>query len=210
MDMEHANRLPLFKVPRNIKRKGAYTMKVGEDNTFRPMSPEMGVDKQLFELPEYPTQGRRFTDVLRHFSAGFRPEEDPTKVKPQDVFEDAPLYSSFTKDNVFPQVADTSQSGALGTSSRLSRSGRRSKSAMGMAPIESPPALPSSAAIEALANTGQRQSFRLSERGAAASPVGGYSETYIRAPSVELSRSAGARSPGGVRAGGLQLMLGGQ
>jgi hypothetical protein len=208
--MEHANRLPLFKVPRNVKRSGVYTMKVGEDTAFRPKSPELGIDKQLFELPEYPTQGRRFTDVLRHFSAGFRPEEDETKLKPQDVFEDAPLYSSFTKDNVFPQVADTSQPNLLGRSSRLSRSGRRSKSAMGMAPIENPPTLPSSDAIESRASAGQQQSFRLSERGAAASPVGGYSETYIRAPSVDLSHSVGMRSPGGVRAGGLQLMLGGQ
>ena len=207
--MEHANRLPLFKVPRNIKRRGVYTMKVGEDSAFRPKSPEMGMDKQLFELPEYPTQGRRFTDVLRHFSAGFRPEEDETKLKPQDVFEDAPLYSSFTKDNVFPQVATTGEPSLLGRSSRLSRSGRRSKSAMGMAPIENPPALPSSDEIESRASAGQRQSFQLSESGAAASPVGGYSETYIRAPSVDLSHSMGTRSPGGVRAGGLQLMLGG-
>jgi|EP01046_Picozoa_sp_COSAG06_P031662 hypothetical protein len=209
MDLDHANRLPLFKVPRNIKRNGVYTMKVGEDSAFRPKSPEIGMDKQLFELPEYPSQGRRFTDVLRHFSKGFRPEEDETKPKPQDVFEDAPLYSSFTKDNVFPKMADTSQPGALGAS-RLSRSSRRSKSAMDMAPIENPPALPSSDVIESRGSAGQQQSFRLSDRGAAASPVGGYSETYIRAPSVELSRSTGARSPGGVRAGGLQLMLGGQ
>lgn len=210
MDLEHANRLPLFQVPRNIKRSGVYTMKVGEDSKFRPKSPELGMDKQLFELPEYPTQGRRFTDVLRHFSVGFRPEEDEKKLKPHDVFEDAPLYSSFTKDNVFPKVADTSQPGALGSSMRLSRSGRRSKSAMDMAPIENPPTLPLSDAIESRASTVQRQSFGLSERGAAASPIGVYSETYIRAPSVELSRTAGARSPGGVRAGGLQLMLGGQ
>ena len=221
MNMDHANRLPLYKVPRNIKRSGMYTMKVGEDHAFRAHEAPSGMDKQLFELPEYPSQGRRFTDVLRHFSAGFRPEDDNTKPQPQDVFEDAPLYSSFTKDNVFPKMDDTA-AGALGVS-KMARSGRRSKSAMEMAPISNAPTLPSSDAIESRASRGgggggsmggsggNNASFQLSERGAAASPVGGYSSTYIRAPSVGLSQTkSGGRSPGGVRAGGLQMMLSGQ
>ena len=195
MNMDHANRLPLYKVPRNVKRAGMYTMKVGEDNPFRAQEAPSGMDKQLFELPEYPSQGRRFTDVLRHFSAGFRPEDDETKLKPHDVFEDAPLYSSFTKDNVFPKMDDTAAAALGASASKMARSGRRSKSAMEMAPIENAPTLPSSDVIESRASRvgggtggssgGNNASFQLSERGAAASPVGGYSSTYIRAPSVD-------------------------
>lgn len=218
MGMEHANRLPLFKVPRNVKRAGAYTMKVGEDNPFRPKSPSHGVDKQLFELPEYPSQGRRFTDVLRHFSAGFRPEDEPSKPKPQDVFEEAPLYSSFTKDNVFPKL-DDSQS-ALDLSRSKSRS-RRSKSAEPIAEgtegmessIGSMPsqAMGSNASRGSGGGGGTRQSFELSSSGALP-PAGGYTEKYLRAPSAELLSSGGAQSTSlsstaGVRAGAFQMML---
>ena len=172
----------------------------------------------LFELPEYPSQGRRFTDVLRHFSAGFRPEDEPSKPKPQDVFEEAPLYSSFTKDNVFPKL-DDSQS-ALDLSRSKSRS-RRSKSAEPIAEgtegmessIGSMPsqAMGSNASRGSGGGGGTRQSFELSSSGALP-PAGGYTEKYLRAPSAELLSSGGAQSTSlsstaGVRAGAFQMML---
>lgn len=113
---ETADRLPRFEVPAVVKRSKRYTMKVGEGHPFVPkdMKSSSGGDKHaVFEWPEYPSQGRRFTDVARHFQKSIYAEEE-SQVDMNKTIEsrmasgavdpdDKPLYSSFTKDKMMPR-----------------------------------------------------------------------------------------------------------
>ena len=54
-----------------LKLSGAQLwLHLSQGMEFVPKEIEKGTHKTLFEWPEYPNQGRRFTDVVRHFEAG--------------------------------------------------------------------------------------------------------------------------------------------
>jgi hypothetical protein len=231
MDRSATQRLPLFKVPKYVKRNGCYVDKVGENTDFRPKSPPKGSTKQVYEWPDYPTQGRRFTDVQRHFAANIYADADREEHLHETMNsrrlsgavdpEERPLYSSFTKDKQMPvHFAQPMEHLNLGgpaspPRSRLSSLGGSSRTRNSMGEGSNPdrrPAsttqLPSEAAIMQRHGTPDGAASRSGATGGGRSGSAmEFRGTYLRTPTLgrgppSSNNSTGAGGRGNTRAGG--------
>eukprot|EP01052_Picozoa_sp_SAG31_P002320 SAG31_NODE_82_length_27046_cov_45.857275_5_plen_270_part_00 len=194
--IELAERLPLFGVPKNIKRSKRYTQKVGEDSDFVPQEVPRDSQKALFEWPEYPNQGRRFTDVIRHFETGVYKKE----IDASDPNDEAPLYSSFTRDNVFPTLKHGRRSTKGGSFSSTRKSFGQNVASVGV----------DNAAGSAGGGFNLAAAQDIGQRGASPQSIAAARNTYLKSPELRVSLGGTGKFKEqslGVRTGALQMML---